>query len=590
MKLGLALSGGGFRASFFHIGVLARMAEIGKLRRVEVISTVSGGSIVGAMYYVKLKKLYETTLSPTNEQLVQLVQELEIEFLEGVQKNIRMRTFLNPLKNLKMSLASYSRSDRLAELYDEFFYRPILSPKSEEMINMRDLKISPGGKPAHPDEFNKPSPHHFAAKLPIFNTFLEDDACKLPILLINATSLNSGHNWRFEASRMGEPDVVGSKSLFMIDKNCRFNRPRRYEDMPEKPNNTKLGHAVAASACVPALFHPLAISELYQEDCRVQLVDGGVHDNQGIEALLDRKCDEMIVSDASGHMSDEMTPSTRIHHVLMRSNKILMDRVREEELKSILDNSGIKTTLMFLRNGLATKTFPYINELNPKPPEENQIPLSFGVHPDIQDAISHIRTDLDSFSDIEADTLMADGYLMSKYQFLKELEPMKEPRLEPIDAQWRFSYLSNAMLGNSTPELIKHLQTGKMRFLKVFFLKPAISIALLLLLTSIIGGIIWWLSGDQIHAYLNQPLESESKQDLLVYFGSIIFILILSIVLSRWEKLYILHESIRQPVSFIWRLIARALPPTLASVFIKLHLETFDKIFLKAGKRENFIK
>jgi hypothetical protein len=34
-KLGLALSGGGFRASFFHVGVLARMAEMRLLRRVE---------------------------------------------------------------------------------------------------------------------------------------------------------------------------------------------------------------------------------------------------------------------------------------------------------------------------------------------------------------------------------------------------------------------------------------------------------------------------------------------------------------------------------------------------------------------------
>ena len=48
--LGLALSGGGFRASFFHIGVLARLAELDLLRRVEALSTVSGGSIVGALY------------------------------------------------------------------------------------------------------------------------------------------------------------------------------------------------------------------------------------------------------------------------------------------------------------------------------------------------------------------------------------------------------------------------------------------------------------------------------------------------------------------------------------------------------------
>ncbi|MBA2482828.1 MAG: hypothetical protein H0V39_00060 [Nitrosomonas sp.] len=126
--------------------------------------------------------------------------------------------------------------------------------------------------------------------------------------------------------------------------------------------------------------------------------------------------------------------------------------------------------------------------------------------------------------------------------------------------------------------------------MKVFFLKPVMGIALLLLLTSIIGVILWWLLGNPIQSYLNQPLESETKRDLLFYIGGIVFILILSTVLSRWEKLYILHKTIRQPVSFMWRLLARALPPALASVFIKIHLETFDKIFLKAGKRENFIK
>jgi NTE family protein len=33
-KWELALSGGGFRASFFHLGVLARLAEMGLLRRI----------------------------------------------------------------------------------------------------------------------------------------------------------------------------------------------------------------------------------------------------------------------------------------------------------------------------------------------------------------------------------------------------------------------------------------------------------------------------------------------------------------------------------------------------------------------------
>ena len=58
-KLGLALSGGGFRAALFHVGVLAQLAEQDLLRFVSVISTVSGGSIIGAFYYLKVKQLLE---------------------------------------------------------------------------------------------------------------------------------------------------------------------------------------------------------------------------------------------------------------------------------------------------------------------------------------------------------------------------------------------------------------------------------------------------------------------------------------------------------------------------------------------------
>ena len=50
------------RAAFFHIGVLAKLAELGLLRRIEVISTVSGGSIVGALYYLHVKNLLEDEL------------------------------------------------------------------------------------------------------------------------------------------------------------------------------------------------------------------------------------------------------------------------------------------------------------------------------------------------------------------------------------------------------------------------------------------------------------------------------------------------------------------------------------------------
>jgi NTE family protein len=48
--LGLALSGGGYRAAGFHLGTLQALDELGLLDQVGVLSTVSGGSIVGAAW------------------------------------------------------------------------------------------------------------------------------------------------------------------------------------------------------------------------------------------------------------------------------------------------------------------------------------------------------------------------------------------------------------------------------------------------------------------------------------------------------------------------------------------------------------
>lgn len=46
--IGLCLSGGGYRAMVFHLGVLWRLNELGYLPRLERISSVSGGSITAA--------------------------------------------------------------------------------------------------------------------------------------------------------------------------------------------------------------------------------------------------------------------------------------------------------------------------------------------------------------------------------------------------------------------------------------------------------------------------------------------------------------------------------------------------------------
>ena len=49
-KIGLALSGGGSRAIAFHLGCLRALHELDILDNIKVISTVSGGSVIGALY------------------------------------------------------------------------------------------------------------------------------------------------------------------------------------------------------------------------------------------------------------------------------------------------------------------------------------------------------------------------------------------------------------------------------------------------------------------------------------------------------------------------------------------------------------
>src|SRR5215467_506995 len=55
--IGLALSGGGYRATLFHAGALRRLNELGLLHQVKEISSVSGGSITNGQLAVFYKKL-----------------------------------------------------------------------------------------------------------------------------------------------------------------------------------------------------------------------------------------------------------------------------------------------------------------------------------------------------------------------------------------------------------------------------------------------------------------------------------------------------------------------------------------------------
>jgi hypothetical protein len=239
---------------------------------------------------------------------------------------------------------------------------------------------------------------------------------KVPILLINTTSLNTGHNWHFTARWMGEPPGLLGPEAETIPRYRRL----WYDEAPTPElRDYRLGYAVAASACVPALFEPLELRNLY-EGRTVRLVDGGVHDNQGVAGLLDESCTLILCSDASGQMGDKPSPSNSAWGVPLRMNTILMDRVRESQyldLRARVDSRALQGLFfVHLKQDLSQDPITWIGgeEKNTADPPPQ---TSYGIDRDLQAQLAAIRTDLDAFSEVEAFCLMASGYLMTKREF-----------------------------------------------------------------------------------------------------------------------------------------------------------------------------
>ena len=555
--LGLALSGGGFRASLFHIGVLARLAECDRLKDVVALSTVSGGSIIGAQYYLHLKNLLE---SKTDKQIVRqdyidIVRAIERDFLTSVQKNIRMRTFLNVEKNIRMFRDDYSRSDRLGELYDEYFYQGILEDRTREgMIQMREMLIEPKGFTGkngfHPMRNNGTRTH------------------KVPVLLINSTTLNDGHSWVFEARTLGEPphDDPASKEL---DKNWRLCRPDEYDDTKTQ-KDFELGMAVAASACVPGIFPPLAVSGLYAEGVRVELVDGGVHDNQGIQTLIDRGCDEFIVSDASGQMGNEAEPATNTVSVLLRTNNILMDRVREEQLKPHVPGRADDMHLMHLRKDLPPQSVDWIDRDGEHrclcPGDEQPDITDYGVPAKVQDLLSKIRTDLDAFNDVEAYSLMLDGYRMTADEF--NMEEGEQP------ADWAFLDMAHRM-DEAGPFYMKLLDTASNTLCKPLILSRKIQLVTGLAAAALLFLLVWYFI-----ATWSTPFTVAISKPLAVFIllGAVILLLP-----SLGKTVKILRDILYYP-RVLRRFLAQVCIAVACGTLVRFYLRVINPIYLKIGK------
>jgi predicted acylesterase/phospholipase RssA len=193
-KLGLALSGGGFRASFFHLGVLRRLAELDLLRHVSVLSTVSGGSVVGALYMLHLAKHLKKSAKLRRDDYVALIGDVEKDFRAGTAANLRTRLFLDPVQNLRMWCTRFSMGRRMARLYHTHLYVKVarhIKDAWAKAVPLSEFRIAPEGKP-------------LTVEIEAYNA---GEADRLPKWVINATSLNTGGDFRFTPSEVGEPSL-----------------------------------------------------------------------------------------------------------------------------------------------------------------------------------------------------------------------------------------------------------------------------------------------------------------------------------------------------------------------------------------------
>jgi NTE family protein len=139
--IALALSGGGFRATLFHIGTLTRLNELGYLAKLERISAVSGGSITAGMLACRWRTLAAGGFAEA--ELDRLVTQPLRKFCA---RNIDARAIAEGAISPWSSI-----NDVLAREYDELFEQtrlPGLPDKPRTVFNTtnlqtgRDLRIS----------------------------------------------------------------------------------------------------------------------------------------------------------------------------------------------------------------------------------------------------------------------------------------------------------------------------------------------------------------------------------------------------------------------------------------------------------------
>lgn len=303
IRIGLGLSGGGYRATAYHIGTLKKLNELGILENIDVISCISGGSILGAFYGLHKDDF----------------ERFEKEAKLAVKKNVIGAVLISRWFYLALVIIIITSYITL-QLHTVFFILWLI------LFLFIQFKIFPISKLiiiAYDKFFYKDKTLNF---LP-----------EKPIIAINATNIESGRPFTFSRNKMSD-----SFYEYPADKS---------DSIKFKPKIFPISNAVMASTCVPFAFSPIKIQEKYfkkkSDYLKVHplLIDGGIYDNQGIHKLMQKgssyECDYIIVSDAGA--SQLSSKKIRNQFILLsKTVDLLMNRIKNFQMSNAIFNSQNK--------------------------------------------------------------------------------------------------------------------------------------------------------------------------------------------------------------------------------------------------------
>lgn len=281
---GLAMSGGGFRATLFHLGALIRLNELGYLKKIDRYSSVSGGSITSGLLAVCWTRLSFDAA--------------------GVAGNFK-ELVVDPLTN--------------------FCSRTIDAPAIGEGYLPGLLKsVRPGGL-GIPDV----SDHIERAYETLFGDTTLQQIPDPPRFIFNSTNFCTGVDFRFSKPYAGDyrigyiPNPPFSVAFAVT---CSSAFPPVLSPV-ERPID-------------PASFRKWTGSDLFDivaYRSLLFLTDGGVYDNLGLETVV-KRCDTVLVSDAGGPFEPQPQPSREWVHQSLRAFDVATAQSRALRKRQLLND------------------------------------------------------------------------------------------------------------------------------------------------------------------------------------------------------------------------------------------------------------